>query len=71
MDKNNLTQNKIFDFNEIKNNLSEMNLYNTKVKWTGIKDAKIFKNYLLISVTEEMKDCYATSLMYSEYQMTL
>ena len=67
VDKNNLTQNKIFDFNEIKNNLSEMNLYNTKVKWTGIKDAKIFKNYLLISVTEEIKkDCYATSLMYSE-----
>ncbi len=67
VDKNNLTQNKIFDFHEIKNNLSEMNLYNTKVKWTGIKDAKIFKNYLLISVTEEIKkDCYATSLMYSK-----
>ena len=70
VDKLMLIQNKDFKFINVDNNLSQLKLYNPdekRIKWTGIKDIKVFNNYLLASVTEEIKkNCYATSLLYAK-----
>lgn len=67
--KSDLISNNNFNFKEIKNNLLTLKLFNPEIRWTGIKDLKIFKNTILISVTEEIRDkCYATTLLYSDLE---
>ena len=67
IDKFELINNNNFKFREIENNLDNLKLFDQKIRWTGIKDIKIFDDKIIISVTEEIKnDCYATTLLYSE-----
>ena len=52
---------RIFDFEEIKNNISTKNFYNNSIKWTGIRDALVVKNEIYLSLTEEIREnCYMT-----------
>ena len=54
----------IFDFEEIKNNISTKNFYNNSIKWTGIRDALVVENEIYLSLTEEIrKNCYMTSVI--------
>ncbi len=67
IDKFDLINNEVLNFKEIKNNLIDLNLFNPEIRWSGIKDIKIFKNTILISITEEIRpQCYATTLLYSK-----
>ena len=67
VDKLKLIKDEVFKFVDIANNFSDLNLFDSKIKWTGIKDIKIFNGFLLASVTEEIKkDCYSTSLVFAK-----
>lgn len=55
-----------FIFSDLKNNLSDLNLFDQKIKWTGIKDVKINNNKIYLSLTKEFqKNCYQTELYVS------
>ena len=59
--------NKDIYFKQIKNNIQSSNLFNNKLKWTGIKDIKIVNDDIYISITREFqKNCYNTALFKSK-----
>lgn len=59
-------ENSKFIFSDLKNNLSDLNLFDQKIKWTGIKDIKINNNKIYLSITKEFqKNCYQTELYVS------
>jgi len=70
IDKFDLINKNILNFKEIKNNLIDLNLFNPEIKWTGVKDIKIFNDTILISITEEIKkECYVTTLLFSKIEV--
>ena len=62
-DKDNFEKLKL-NFKEINTDLGNLNYFDNKLDWSGIKDLKIVNDKLYISITEEIKsDCYNTSLL--------
>jgi hypothetical protein len=54
----------VFTHKIIPNNLLDLDLFNQKIKWTGIKDTKIINDKIFISVTKEIKkNCYTISVL--------
>lgn len=63
LNKDNLNKG-IFGYKTIPNNLLELDLFNQKINWTGVKDIKIINDKIFISVTKEIeKNCYTISVM--------
>ena len=57
-------ENQEFDYKDLKNNLSELNLFDQKISWAGVKDIKIDKDKVYLSITKEFKNnCYQTELL--------
>ena len=70
LDRNAFLKNKVLKFKNIDNNLQN-NFFDQKIKWSGVKDIKVIKNFLYISLTKEVKEnCYNTSLYKSEINDT-
>lgn len=68
-DKKNFLVNK-FLIKHLPKNIEDMNLFDNKIKWTGIKDIKIIKNDIYISLTEEIKkNCYGTSVFQANFNL--
>ncbi len=60
----NVFDNGIFNFKEIKNNISQKKFYDNSIKWTGIRDALVVGNEIYLSLTEEIREnCYMTSVI--------
>ena len=54
----------VFSYEIVPNNLLDLNLFDQKIKWTGIKDIKIINDKIFISVTREItKNCYTISII--------
>ena len=69
IDKNDLDNTK-FNFRNLENNLNELNLFDQKLDWTGIKDIKIDNNRIYVSITREFKNnCYQTDLYLSNLEL--
>ena len=67
IDKKKLNEGR-FHFTEIKNNILNSNFFDTKINWTGVKDIKVYKNKILLSLTKYISpNCYNTSLFESEF----
>ena len=57
-----------FHFIEVKNNILNSNFFDSKINWAGVKDIKVYKNKVLLSLTKYISpDCYNTSLFESEF----
>tara|TARA_B110001452_G_scaffold140046_1_gene116379 strand:- start:1458 stop:2867 length:1410 start_codon:yes stop_codon:yes gene_type:complete len=61
-----------FKFIELKNNILNADFFDSKKKWTGIKDIKIHNNKVFLSLTKNIStDCYNTSIFVSEFDNNL
>ena len=57
----------IFDYELITNNIISNNIFDTEIKWAGIKDAKVDGDTVYLSVTKKVENnCYKTSLYFSK-----
>ncbi len=55
-----------FDYKEIKNNILSNDYFDNQILWTGIKDIKVKKNKIYLSLTKAFSNkCYNTALYYS------
>jgi len=62
--------NNVFEYRNIKNNIKSNKYFDTKIKWTGVKDIKVDNNNLYLSLTKALKkDCYTTSLLVSKIDL--
>ncbi len=57
----------IFDYELITNNIISNDIFDTEIKWAGIKDAKVDGDTVYLSVTKKVENnCYKTSLYFSK-----
>tara|TARA_A100001388_G_C28774318_1_gene506162 strand:- start:916 stop:2334 length:1419 start_codon:yes stop_codon:yes gene_type:complete len=68
--KHNL-KNGTLDYELITNNIISNDIFDTEIKWAGIKDAKVDGDTVYLSMTKKIKEnCYKTSLYFSKIKTT-